>query len=97
MSEEEWINSTTDKRAYLRDKSKLAKIKVSNGCEECGYDNHPDALDFHHINKEEKNFNVASFTKRNIPFEDVEEEIEKCKILCSNCHRQKEATYSFSV
>jgi len=60
-------------------------------CEICGYDDHPKAIDFHHINPKEKLFGIGKFINgRQCNDENkkiVLEEIEKCKCLCANCHR----------
>jgi hypothetical protein len=62
----------------------LNKIKSTLKCEQCG-ENHIATLDFHHVNPNEKEFGVArsGFSK-----EKILKEIEKCIVLCSNCHRK---------
>ena len=54
-------------------------------CEKCGF-NHPAALDFHHSNPEEKEFNISTL-KHIGSKEKLIKEIEKCVVLCANCHR----------
>lgn len=56
-------------------------------CEICGYDKYQGALEFHHLNPEEKDFGIAAkgYTRS---FEKVKEEIEKCILVCSNCHKE---------
>lgn len=64
---------------------KLEYIKYKGGvCTECGKMPHPAAMDFHHVNPAEKKFNLAPTNKLLI---DVVEELDKCILLCSNCHR----------
>lgn len=63
----------------------LTKIKLSSKCHECG-ENHPATLDFHHIDDSTKDFNISVPQGRNI--EKIKKEIDKCLILCSNCHRK---------
>lgn len=48
-------------------------------------------LDFHHVNREEKMFTIARATAGGFSVERVEEEIRKCVVTCSNCHRLVEA------
>lgn len=56
-----------------------------NGCAICGYDKCNAALDFHHVNPEDKKFNIViSRTTRS----DLADELNKCILLCSNCHRE---------
>ena len=54
------------------------------GCEECGYDDHPAALTFDHLNPDEKKFDIASYGARSWP--DLLTEVAKCRVLCANCH-----------
>lgn len=59
-------------------------------CELCGYNKCVDALEFHHINPENKNYalskngNTRSLTEN-------KKEADKCDLLCANCHREREA------
>lgn len=57
------------------------------GCESCGYNTCVEALEFHHIDPSIKEFalGASAFTKHAT---EVFQEAEKCKLLCSNCHRQ---------
>ena len=43
-------------------------------------------LDFHHINPEEKDREVSNLIK-SASKERIQKELEKCEVLCSNCHR----------
>ena len=57
-------------------------------CSECGED-HPAALQFHHIDPATKKFGVSTKTLSSVkkfPWEKVTEELDKCVILCGNCH-----------
>jgi transposase len=61
-------------------------------CQCCGYNNCFHALDFHHINPKTKSFAIANTTKRKIT-QEVAEELDKCILVCSNCHREIHAGY----
>ena len=61
------------------------EIKLILGCKQCGYDKHPRALDFHHRDRSQKLFAVSSF--KCVGLKRVLAEIEKCDVLCANCHR----------
>lgn len=66
----------------------LDEIKLSKGCIDCGYNKHPEALDFDHKDGKNKAFDVgARFGTATI--ERLMAEIEKCEIRCANCHRVK--------
>lgn len=69
-------------------KALLDQIKVSRGCADCGYNAHHAALDFDHLPGAIKLGDVAKM-KRNTSsrWEAVLAEIEKCEVVCSNCHR----------
>ena len=67
----------------------IGEIKLILGCKHCGYDKSPYALDFHHRDPDVKSFYVASYASKRVLA--VLEEIEKCDVLCANCHRIEEA------
>ena len=62
-------------------------------CSNCGYDKCLSALDFHHTDPSNKKFGIASYSKaRNcwkINSSEIMSELDKCILLCSNCHREK--------
>lgn len=59
-------------------------------CERCGYDKSNHALDFHHMDPKEKDFGIGK--QRRTKFDDkIKAELDKCMILCANCHREKHA------
>lgn len=60
----------------------IAEYKLKSGCIDCGYNKHHSALDFDHVNGDKK-INVC-FAKSRAQALD---EIQKCEIVCSNCHR----------
>jgi hypothetical protein len=55
-------------------------------CERCGSSDFR-VLDFHHIDKEVKEIGVAQAVARGWSEKHILAEIEKCRVLCSNCHR----------
>ena len=87
----------TNKRAYIdravssrpeyyqRNRDFLNTYKSNLKCVECG-ENHPATLDFHHIDPSGKDFGVANFGGKSIT--KIKDEIEKCIVLCANCHRK---------
>lgn len=48
-------------------------------------------LDFDHIDPSNKLFNVSQAVKLGYNWQQVEDEIKKCRILCANCHRKHTA------
>ena len=55
-------------------------------CERCGYNKYPDVLEFHH---KDPTIKEASWTKMRLWGQDkLKLELDKCAILCANCHRE---------
>jgi len=63
-------------------------LKMTFKCSKCSED-HISCLDFHHIDPKEKEFNLSQALNRGIGKEKLLKEIEKCIILCANCHRKE--------
>lgn len=64
----------------------LDGYKKGLSCEHCGFADFR-ALEFHHINHNEKDFNVADMIHSGSSVQTIMREIEKCIVLCSNCHQ----------
>lgn len=71
------------RKHLLKIKEFINKVK-EKGCIICK-EKDPACLDFHHLC--DKNFTIAAEVK-NTSKSKLEKEIEKCIILCSNCHRK---------
>lgn len=54
-------------------------------CAKCG-DDRPYVLDFHHRDPNEKEFTIGKIKKKDCDV--LQSEIDKCVILCANCHRE---------
>ena len=62
-------------------------IKMKKGCADCGIkSDYPEIYDFDHLPGVEK---VMTVSRRltNGPWQDFVDEIAKCEVVCSNCHR----------
>lgn len=57
-------------------------------CETCGYNKFLGALEFHHISPEEKDFSISQSKLWKFD-EKIKKELDKCVILCSNCHKEE--------
>lgn len=57
-------------------------------CALCGYNKCNRALEFHHINSEDKDFHFGTVMGRPRKWEYIAEELKKCVMLCANCHRE---------
>lgn len=66
---------------------KLLAIEYKGGkCIICGYNKCARALQFHHIDPNEKEFNISMTTA--FTLERNKAELDKCVLLCANCHSE---------
>ena len=76
---------------YYSAKLKKQAVEYKGGkCEICGYDKSISALDFHHIDPTEKEFEISRMLKGT--FNTIKSELDKCMLLCANCHREIHST-----
>ena len=54
----------------------------------CGYNTNLAALTFHHVDSNEKNFKLDMRSLSNRKLEVVRAEVEKCILVCQNCHAE---------
>lgn len=74
---------------HHRQKIKEKCIEYKGGeCIKCGYKKCKRALEFHHLDRTKKDFTVASYSV--LSFEKLKPELDKCILVCSNCHREME-------
>ena len=66
-----------------RNRGLIKKYKEAHCCKKCGIKGHW-KLDFHHTNGN-KEFNIGDRAGK-ISWSSMEKEIEKCTLLCKNCH-----------
>lgn len=91
------VNSDKKKK-YASDRRLEQKLKamalLGGKCSRCSQD-HPAALDFHHLDPALKRFRISDAVARakKYPWEDVVEEVMKCILLCKNCHAIEHATW----
>ena len=78
------IMAVSRRRKRLREKA----VQYKGGkCINCGYNRCQAALDFHHVDPSLKEFGVSmdGITRS---WERVQKELDKCVLVCSNCHRE---------
>lgn len=54
-------------------------------CMRCG-EAHPSCLQFHHRNPSEKEMDISLALSNGWSIDHIKREIEKCDVLCANCH-----------
>lgn len=71
------------KRIVLRNRKYVEDYKLKNPCP-CG-ETEPCCLSFHHKNGD-KTGNISDMVNRGYGLKRIQTEIEKCDVLCLNCH-----------
>lgn len=71
------------------DNRKKATDYKGGKCNICGYSKCIDALCFHHVNPKEKSFGLSN--NYNKEWTVLKEELDKCILLCLNCHAELHA------
>ena len=77
----------SQRQSRNRSKNIIHELK-SGGCVRCGFNEHPNCLDFHHIDQNSKEVNLSvkaiadKWGRKRILIE-----AEKCIVVCANCHR----------
>lgn len=83
------------KKQYYLDHAKLSKskindyvkdYKVAKGCHFC-HENYYRCLEFHHLDGYEKIDNIGRM-RNNHNINMIKEEMQKCIVVCANCHRK---------
>lgn len=84
---EKYVDKYKDQNKIRRDGNAalLLEYKRSCSCVKCG-ETEPVCLDFHHVDPTQKDFGIGAAMGRN--WTKILEEIEKCIVVCSNCHRK---------
>ncbi len=80
------IQEHTNKQAK-ENKEFIKKYALEKGCCVCGYNKCARALDFHHVDPNTKSGHISEMVHHHA-LESVKKEIEKCVVICANCHRE---------
>lgn len=83
-------------RAFNRrnNQKKEAIALLGGKCVSCGYCKSSAALDFHHKDPNTKLFNLSTaWHSKSLNL--IRKEIEKCELLCANCHREQHKEEQF--
>ncbi len=68
-----------------RNKEFVAEYLRTHHCVDCGESN-PIVLDFDHV-RGNKVYTISWLRKKPFSLKRIQEEIDKCEVRCSNCHR----------
>jgi hypothetical protein len=82
-----------DSATIRRQQFKIRAVAYKGGkCVDCGYDEpYPEVFDFHHIDPTTKEFAVFKIIKS---WKKTVVELDKCELLCANCHRKRHKNLS---
>jgi hypothetical protein len=84
------VTARKQQRLYRKRNAVVKAYRKERGCAGCG-EMHPAVLDLHHRDSAAKHPKFkkwgANAWKR-LSYEDIARELEKCDVLCANCHRK---------
>ncbi len=75
------------KARHIEVKKRFKEYKSTLSCLSCG-ESDECCLDFHHRDPTKKDLPVSRAITNNWSWKRLMEEVEKCEILCANCHRK---------
>ena len=86
------VKKLKKRRKTIRERKDILVASRGGKCEHCHQSYiYSGVYDFHHKDPTIKEFGIASGLTRHLPMEDLLKEIDKCLMLCANCHRIEHA------
>jgi hypothetical protein len=87
------IHAVQKRRKRVRE---MALEFLGGRCSRCGYDRCIEALEIHHLDSAEKDFGISArgYTRS---WQKIRTELQKCELLCANCHREVHAKMQLSA
>ena len=92
----EWYENKDGRSWHLKDQSQRRADLASwvdtfkdVPCMDCGKKYPPYVIDFDHLPQYEKYFPIGVLVNKRLSKETILEEIKKCEVVCSNCHRER--------
>jgi hypothetical protein len=82
------LSSQARKRAEFH--TRMLEVLRSQACSRCGEDDIR-VLEFDHVDKSEKSFSISQSIRLNKSWDETVSEMQKCQILCANCHKKRTA------
>lgn len=97
--EEKHINQIRKRAStWQKEKGRQNKLKaiayLGGYCTDCGNEFPPYVYDFHHLDPTIKDSTIAQIMGRK--WENIVSELDKCVLLCANCHRIRENKEGFN-
>ena len=71
-------------------KAMISAYKAERGCRNCGEDD-PRCLDLHHVEPKNPKLKATKPGRHwwKLTWDEIPVELEKCIVLCANCHRKE--------
>ena len=92
------MSKSSDNVKKWRINTKKRLVEAFGGkCGICGYNKCNMALEFHHLNPNEKEFSFGSIVASPKSWSKIVNEIRKCICVCSNCHKEIHAHYHDNI
>lgn len=90
VAHQEWVQNNKDYvRTKQRENKRLRKIRaieyLGGRCNKCGKDWHPAIYEFHHTDPSTKDRDPSKMLQ--LSWKRITNELDKCVLLCANCHR----------
>jgi hypothetical protein len=86
--------SIEQRKIRRRNRKKELIEYLGSKCVMCGYNKSDYSLHFHHVDKSQKEFTISEKIDRK--FSNLKKEVEKCILLCANCHGEVEYDIALS-
>ena len=86
LKRKDWFLGRQEQRRQ-RSREYIWSIKERSNCKNCD-ECHPATLDFHHRDPTKKNIEASKMIANKYSNARIDKELEKCDILCANCHRK---------
>ena len=78
------------RRYRIRNQAYVLSYLLSHPCIDCG-EADPIVLEFDHVDRGSKQFEVSNLSARGRSLADLEREIKRCVVRCARCHRRRTA------
>lgn len=86
------VVNTQSRKDFIKEvrlhSKKIMTLVMGGRCCICGYKKCTQALEFHHINPDEKDFHFNKIVITKKSWSKICNELRKCVMLCANCHRE---------
>lgn len=77
-----------EKKKRLNEQRELIRAAKDRPCTDCGVQYPHYVMDFDHV-RGEKKYDLCRLGKIAASWQTIEDEIAKCEVVCSNCHRER--------